>query len=113
MDGADPDRWSAVAADWERLWDGFGEPVWNAILEPHIQSLVDEFLQWRRRGIGHALLNELLAERPEKYAMLSSLPDTPARAVYERWGWRPVASTRPDSGLPPWHKLILPLGTSK
>lgn len=32
MDGADPDRWSTVAADWQRLWDGFAEPVWNAIL---------------------------------------------------------------------------------
>jgi SAM-dependent methyltransferase len=32
MDGADSDRWSAVAADWERLWDGFAEPVWKAVL---------------------------------------------------------------------------------
>jgi SAM-dependent methyltransferase len=29
MDGADPDRWSAVAADWARLWGTLAEPVWN------------------------------------------------------------------------------------
>lgn len=32
MDGAAPDRWSAVAADWELLWDGLAEPVWDAVL---------------------------------------------------------------------------------
>ncbi len=32
MDGADPDRWSAVADGWARLWGGFGEPAWNAVL---------------------------------------------------------------------------------
>jgi len=68
---------------------------------------------WRNRGIGHALLDALLADRPEEYGMLSTLPDTPARAMYQRWGWRKAATTEPDSGLPPWETFVLPLtGTS-
>ncbi len=31
MDGADPDRWSSVAAGWAELWGGFAAPVWQAI----------------------------------------------------------------------------------
>lgn len=33
MDGADPDRWSAVAAGWAELWGGIAEPVWSAVVE--------------------------------------------------------------------------------
>jgi SAM-dependent methyltransferase len=33
MNGADPNRWSAVAADWAQLWGGFAEPAWNAMLD--------------------------------------------------------------------------------
>ena len=32
MDGADPDRWSAVAADWSELWGGFAGPAWHAVV---------------------------------------------------------------------------------
>jgi SAM-dependent methyltransferase len=32
MDGADPDRWSAVAADWSELWGTFPEPAWAAVV---------------------------------------------------------------------------------
>ncbi|UYM05625.1 class I SAM-dependent methyltransferase [Solicola gregarius] len=33
MDGADPDRWSAVAADWLDLWGGLAAPLWQVIAE--------------------------------------------------------------------------------
>lgn len=33
MDGADPDRWSAVAAGWAQLWGGSARPAWDAVLE--------------------------------------------------------------------------------
>ncbi|MGN9909368.1 class I SAM-dependent methyltransferase [Phytohabitans sp. LJ34] len=33
MDGADPDRWSAVAEGWAELWGGYAQPVWRAILD--------------------------------------------------------------------------------
>lgn len=32
MDGAHPDRWSAVAADWSELWGAFPEPAWKAVV---------------------------------------------------------------------------------
>lgn len=32
MDGADPDRWSAVAADWAELWGGFARPAWTSAI---------------------------------------------------------------------------------
>lgn len=32
MDRANPDRWSAVAADWSELWGGFAGPAWDAVV---------------------------------------------------------------------------------
>jgi SAM-dependent methyltransferase len=32
VNGADPQRWSEVADGWQRLWEDFTEPVWDAIL---------------------------------------------------------------------------------
>ncbi|BCB78853.1 class I SAM-dependent methyltransferase [Phytohabitans flavus] len=33
MDGADPQRWSAVAEGWARYWGAYPEPAWRAILD--------------------------------------------------------------------------------
>jgi SAM-dependent methyltransferase len=32
MDGADPGRWSEVAAGWSELWGGFASPAWRAVV---------------------------------------------------------------------------------
>ena len=32
MDGADPDRWSAVASDWSHLWGDVARPAWRAVV---------------------------------------------------------------------------------
>jgi GNAT superfamily N-acetyltransferase len=64
---------------------------------------------WRRRGIGRALMNELLAGRSEQYAMLGTLVDSPARPMYERWGWRQAATSLPGDEFPPMDTLVLPL----
>jgi SAM-dependent methyltransferase len=32
MDGGDPDRWSAMAADWAELWGEFPAPAWRAVV---------------------------------------------------------------------------------
>jgi ribosomal protein S18 acetylase RimI-like enzyme len=50
----------------------------------------------RGNGIGRRLLDELLHDRPEPYAVLTVNPKAEARAMYERWGWRHVASTKPS-----------------
>jgi hypothetical protein len=52
---------------------------------------------------------ESLTDRPEDYGMVSPEPNVPARAKYERWGWRQVASPLPGSGLRLWHTLALSL----
>ena len=33
MNGADPERWSAVATDWAHLWGALAEPVWNLMVD--------------------------------------------------------------------------------
>ncbi|SFJ05755.1 GNAT family N-acetyltransferase [Amycolatopsis regifaucium] len=44
----------------------------------------------RGRGHGRALLDDLLKDRPERFALLGSRVAAPARALYRRWGWRKV-----------------------
>lgn len=63
---------------------------------------------WTGRGLGHALLDELLDGRPEEMAMLTTRPATRTRAMYDRWGWREVAESQPPNG-PVMHTLVLPL----
>jgi GNAT superfamily N-acetyltransferase len=46
---------------------------------------------YRGHGWGKALLNTLLSKRPEAYATLATIPESPAHAMYERWGWYKVA----------------------
>jgi GNAT superfamily N-acetyltransferase len=45
---------------------------------------------YRGQGWGRALLNALLSERNEAYATLATIPESPAHAMYERWGWYKV-----------------------
>jgi SAM-dependent methyltransferase len=33
MNGADPERWSAVAVDWAQLWGELAEPVWTVMVD--------------------------------------------------------------------------------
>lgn len=63
------------------------------------------------QGIAHALHNELLAARTERYAELYVRPDnTAAYRAYLKWGWRRVGETRPDMPHAPlFDVLILPL----
>ena len=77
MDGADPDRWSAVAADWAELWGDFALPVWRAVVLAH-GPVLD--LQDFNRGWGNRLLlvrtdNQTTDER---WAMLTSTLHLPA-----------------------------------
>ena len=62
---------------------------------------------YRQQGIGAALMRTLLAGRPEDFATLCSNPAAPARQIYQRWGWRPVARAYPP-GIPPMDVLLLP-----
>jgi ribosomal protein S18 acetylase RimI-like enzyme len=55
---------------------------------------------WRRQGIGRALHDLILSDRPEERATLTVLPAaTPAQNAFQKWGWRKVARTRdPQQG---------------
>ena len=66
--------------------------------------------QWQRRGIAHALHDELLAGRGEERATLLVRADNePAQTAYARWGWQKVAKLRPFPDSPLFDALILPL----
>ena len=69
---------------------------------------------WRRQGIGRALHDLILADRPEERATLTVPPAaTPAQHAYRNWGWRKVARTRGEqSGSPVSDVLVttLPAG---
>lgn len=42
----------------------------------------------RGRGYAHRLIDALLADRPEPYAILTARPGGFAHAMYLRWGWQ-------------------------
>ncbi|MBQ1051831.1 GNAT family N-acetyltransferase [Micromonospora sp. C51] len=59
----------------------------------------------RGRGLGHALLDVLLNQRPEQYAILLAEPTAPARKLYDRWGWQQVGEVQPTDDAPLLHAL--------
>lgn len=63
---------------------------------------------FRGGGIGRRLLDMLLAERSEAWAVLASNPAAPARRIYERWGWKPHGRIEPKT-MPSMDVLALPL----
>lgn len=77
---------------------------------------VDKFaiMEWvvrpdrRGEGIGGQLMRRLLDGRPEQWATLASNPAAPARAIYQRTGWRQVGGSAMPDGRPT-HLLVLPL----
>ena len=82
------------AGEW---WDGTDCPP------PEEVKAADKIavMEWavlpdrRGAGIGRRLLDQLLAGRREQWATLSVNPAADARVIYDRWGWRQVASIRP------------------
>jgi ribosomal protein S18 acetylase RimI-like enzyme len=63
------------------------------------------------RGIGAELMRRVLADRPERYAVLSARPNAPAMAVYRRAGWRKAGDSYPTPENPrPYTEIMyLPL----
>ncbi|GAB3654886.1 hypothetical protein GCM10027589_13860 [Actinocorallia lasiicapitis] len=57
----------------------------------------------RGHGKGKALLDELLAGRPEPYATLAAVLDAPAYEKYLRWGWVKVGEFRAE---PPYSDAL-------
>lgn len=70
---------------------------------------------WRRQGIGKALINLVLGDRPEERATLTvALAATAAQSAFRNWGWRRVARTRgPDPGPPLLDVFVMALPAAR
>jgi len=68
---------------------------------------------WRRQGIGRALHDLILRDRPEERATLTVPPAAiPAQSAFRNWGWRRVARTRGEQpGSPVCDVLVTTLPT--
>jgi GNAT superfamily N-acetyltransferase len=66
--------------------------------------------EFRGQGLSTRLMDALLDGRPEPFAMLLSEPNASARAIYDRWGWRPVSQVQSgaDTGVDDVLVLNLP-----
>lgn len=98
-----------------RWWDGLTTPPEPGMTEETGQrtfALCELMVSpdWQRRGVAHALHDELLGHRGEKRATLLVREDnTAAWRAYERWGWRKVGKVQPFPDSPHYDALILPL----
>jgi GNAT superfamily N-acetyltransferase len=63
---------------------------------------------WRRQGIGRALHDLILRDRPEERATLAIPPAAaPAQNAFRNWGWRKVARTRGERPGSPVSDLLV------
>jgi GNAT superfamily N-acetyltransferase len=63
---------------------------------------------WRRQGIGQALHDLILGNRPEERAAVTVLPTaTPAQDAFRKWGWRKVARTRGERAEEPVSDVLV------
>lgn len=100
---------------------GYGRPAgqwWHWAQQPIPDEIGGEgtfaVMEWavvpdaRGHGVGQALMDELLRNRPEPWATLTVNPAADARAVYERRGWQQVDQTRPGK-MPSMDVMVLKL----
>lgn len=92
-------------------WSGEADPPSPEVLAGPKFAVIELVVSRaaRGQGIGRRLINLLLVDRPEPYAMLTAVPAAPARAIYEHWGWRPIghAKHQPDAEI--MDQLLIPL----
>jgi GNAT superfamily N-acetyltransferase len=98
------------AGEW---WDGTDRPAPEEVKAADKLAVIEWAVLPDRRGagIGRRLLDELLAGRREQWATLTVVPAADARVIYDRWGWRQVASTRPGR-MPGMAVMLLELPSS-
>jgi ribosomal protein S18 acetylase RimI-like enzyme len=96
------DQWWSNAGEEPELT--YGHPKF-AVFELAVLS------NWRRRGIATLLMATLLKPRTEPFATLCANPAAPARAMYDMWGWRKVATTNPPK-IGPMDVLVKRLGAA-
>lgn len=99
--------WTMQAGQW------FSKPITKplTVIKDSPKFAIMEWMvrrSWRGQGVGRHLLDLLLADRPEPYAILASNPEAPARRVYEHLGWTYCGSTEPGF-MPSMDILAVPL----
>ena len=92
-------------------WSGDATKPPSEILEAKKFAVIELVVRrpWRGQGIGHAVLNHLLADRIESYAILTAMPNAPAREIYRHWGWIQTGTAHHAPGSPILDALALPL----
>jgi GNAT superfamily N-acetyltransferase len=97
-----------------RWWSGDATPPSPDVMETAKFAVIELLVRqpFRGRGIGRRLLDDLLAGRIESYAILTAVPDAPARDLYRRWGWQQVGTAHHTLDSPVLDSLVLPLHTS-
>ncbi|EOD63920.1 GNAT family N-acetyltransferase [Amycolatopsis vancoresmycina] len=89
--GHEPGWWHPAAATPAPPWLA-GSPLFYVY---ELAVLPDR----RGRGHGGGLLRDLLAGRPEPFAVLAAAPAAPAYAMYLRWGWERIGALTPGPAL--------------
>src|SRR5271155_4561268 len=76
-----------------KWWADCSRPPHDILDAPKFAVIeLDVRTSHQRQGIGKGLLEYLLSERPERFATLAATPDSPAQAMYIRWGWYKVGT---------------------
>ncbi|MGH3916406.1 MAG: GNAT family N-acetyltransferase [Pseudonocardiaceae bacterium] len=90
-------------------WTGNASPPPPQILAAPKFAVIELIVRhdWRGRGLGRHLLDELLRERPEQYATLTTRTNTPARRIYAQWGWEQVGTAQHTPEAPIMDQLVL------
>lgn len=94
-----------------RWWKGAQESPSDELLSSAKAAVVELVLlaPYRGCGLGRAIIQTALANREEPWATLLAEPDTPARRIYEHWGWRQVGTVQSQPHWSPDDALVLKL----
>jgi GNAT superfamily N-acetyltransferase len=106
-----PNGYTQPPGEW---WRGTDNPAPESIKAREKLAVMEWAVlpDQRGSGVGRRLLDELLTNRSEPYATLTVNPAANARIIYEHWGWRHVASTRPDK-MPGMDVMVRELTTGQ
>jgi ribosomal protein S18 acetylase RimI-like enzyme len=98
-----------------RWWDGLTTPVPQGFAtETGDRTFaLNELMvvpEWQRKGVAHALHDELLRGRGEERAtLLVRENNVSAQAAYARWGWQKIGKLRPYPDAPDFDAMVLQL----